>query len=118
MQQLMSTSSNQIFRSIQAISDRTGFNVNPDIETSIETVLNYPNKVHFSDLAYFIVKIFPPGGNDLRGKFFRIQNYVTRAKISQCVITLRRQCFMFNLFKLRNSITFSFSFRHHSLLQS
>ena len=51
------------------MSEQTGNNINPDIDTSIETVLNNPNKVHFSDLAYFKVKIFPPGGNDLRGKF-------------------------------------------------
>ena len=54
---------------VQEISEQTGNNINPDIDTSIETVLNNPNKVHFSDLAYFKVKIFPPGGNDLRGKF-------------------------------------------------
>ena len=62
-EQFMSTSSNKVIKKLQDISDETHWNNATELTESVLTVVNYPNKIFFSDMAYFVVQIYPPSGN-------------------------------------------------------
>jgi len=62
-EQFMSSGSNKVLKQIQDISDKAHKNNVTEITDAVLTVLNYPNKVFFSDIAYFVVQIYPPSGN-------------------------------------------------------
>ncbi len=63
-QQYMSFGLNKDLKKLQDISDKTHWNNATDNTKSVLTVLDSPNKVFFSDMALFIVKIYPPSGGD------------------------------------------------------
>jgi hypothetical protein len=62
-EQFMSSSSNKVIKKLQNISDQTHWNNATEMTESVLTVINYPNKIFFSDMAYFVVQIYPPSGN-------------------------------------------------------
>ncbi len=62
VEQYMSSGSNKILKKIQDISDETKWNNATEMTESIVTVLNFPNKIFFSDMAYFVVQVEPPSG--------------------------------------------------------
>ena len=62
-EQFMSSGSSKVLKQIQEISDKTHRNNVTEITETVMTVLNNPNKVFFSDMAYFVIQIHPPSGN-------------------------------------------------------
>jgi hypothetical protein len=36
-----------------------------DITEAIQTVIKFPKKVYFSDMAYFVLQVSPPSGNGI-----------------------------------------------------
>lgn len=58
----MRTTSNIYLRKLHEVSTTRGQDNVHDPNVAIETVLNNPNKVFFSDLAYFVLQIKPPSG--------------------------------------------------------
>jgi len=64
----MTSSNNKELKRIQEISNATGWNNVTDLFESINTVLKFPNKVCFSDMAYFVVQIQPPSSKGI-GKY-------------------------------------------------
>ena len=61
----MSSGSNPFLKKIQEISDNAGQNNASDTTETINIVLKFPNKVYFSDLAYFVMAIMPPSGKGI-----------------------------------------------------
>jgi hypothetical protein len=64
-EQFMTASSNKVLKRLQEISDETGWNNATDISESVNAVLKFPNKVYFSDMAYFVVQIQPPSSKGI-----------------------------------------------------
>jgi hypothetical protein len=58
-EQYMSSTSNVILREIQKLSDAAGLNNITDMVAA----LKMPNTVYFSEIAYFILQIYPPSAN-------------------------------------------------------
>jgi hypothetical protein len=61
----MASSSNKVLQQIQEISDETGWNNATDITESVNTVMNLPNKVYISDMAFFVLLVQPPSGKGI-----------------------------------------------------
>jgi hypothetical protein len=74
-EQFMSSGSNKVLKQIQEISDKAKLNFVTEITETVLTVLNYPNKVFFSDMAYFVVQIYPPSGNVARK--YMVQHFLS-----------------------------------------
>ncbi len=68
-EQFMSSGSNKVLKQIQEISDLAHRNNVTEITETILAVLNNPNKVFFTDMAYFVIQIYPPSGN-VAGMFY------------------------------------------------
>jgi len=64
----MALSNNKYLNRLQQISAETGWNNSTDISEPISIVLTFPNKVCFSDLAYFVMQIQPPSSSKGIGK--------------------------------------------------
>ena len=63
-EQYMSSGSNKVLKKLQDLSEKTHWNNSIDGTKTILTVLDSPNRVYFSDMALFMVKIYPPSGSD------------------------------------------------------
>jgi len=63
-EQYMSSSSNKILNEIQRLSDEAGLNNITDMVAALKV----PNTVYFSEIAYFILQIYPPSAN-VPGKY-------------------------------------------------
>ena len=61
----MSVTSNKFLNKIQQISDESGRNNVTDISEALQTVLRVPNTVFFSDMAYFVILLYPPSGSHI-----------------------------------------------------
>ena len=59
----------QNFRQLQDISNERGQNNVSDITDAVVKVLEHPNKVFFSDMAYFVVQVASPSGNTKGGPY-------------------------------------------------
>jgi hypothetical protein len=64
----MASGSNKFLQRLQRISVETGWNNYMDVSEPINIVLKFPNKVFFTDLAYFVVQIQPPSSSRGIGK--------------------------------------------------
>jgi len=53
----MSSGSNKVLKRLQDVSDNTHMNNSTGGTKTILTVVDFPNKVYFSDMALFMVKI-------------------------------------------------------------
>ena len=73
----MSSGNNKVLKELQTISEQTGWNNETDATDAINSVLEFPNKVFFSDLAYFVLIIQPPSGKVI-GKTFQVKVIITR----------------------------------------
>ncbi len=63
-QQYMSSGSNKVLKKLQDVSDNTHMNKSTGGANTILAVVDFPNKVYFSDMALFMVKIYPPSGSN------------------------------------------------------
>ena len=67
----MSSSSNKVLKRIREISELTGWNNSTDVMESVNTVLKSPNKVYFSDMAFFVILIQLPSSKGIGNKYVK-----------------------------------------------
>ena len=69
----MSSSNNKDLNRLQKVSEQTGWNNVTDTSEAVYTVLKFPNKVFFSDMAYFALQIKPPSGKAIGKTYIKLK---------------------------------------------